>query len=64
MPSPEIRFGLTRFAGLEALRSQRWPIALLIVARAVLLLAIAAVLLLGAFSPEQLPTLHTLILLK
>jgi hypothetical protein len=60
---PEIRIGFLRFVGQEALRAHRWPIMFLVVARARLTLSLAAVLLVGAFKPEQLIILRNLSLL-
>jgi len=54
MPSPEIRFGLTRFVGLEALRSQRLPITLLVLAKAFLTFSLAAAVWLMVLKPELL----------
>jgi len=47
---PEIRIGLTRFVGLEALRSQRWPIACLLLSKALFWLSLTGAVWLNAFS--------------
>ena len=48
----EIRIGLIRFVGQEALRSQRWAITCLIAARALFWLSVTALLWLNALKSE------------
>jgi len=55
---PHIRMGLTRFEGLEALRSQRWAITILIVAKAVFWFSLTALLWVGALKPELLHVVY------
>jgi hypothetical protein len=51
---PEIRIGLLRFSGREAIRTQRWSIAFLVVAKATLMFSLAAVVWLSVLKPEVL----------
>jgi hypothetical protein len=51
---PHIRIGLTRFEGVEALRSQRWAITGLIVAKTLFWLSLTALLWLGVLKPSLL----------
>jgi hypothetical protein len=55
MPGPEIRLGLLlRFSGREAIQTQRWTIALLVIAKAVLIFSLAAAVWLSVLKPELL----------
>jgi hypothetical protein len=55
MSGPEIRLGLLlRFSGREAIQTQRWTIALLVVAKAILMFSLAMAVLLSVLKPELL----------
>lgn len=55
---PEIRIGLIRFVGQEALRSQRWAITALLLAKAIFWISVALLLWLNALKAEPLHVVY------